>query len=926
MDDSKDILQGEPPKPHCTLKKRRPYLPLLLSFFLPFCIGGLIILYEHLTEPGINMKVVGDGLMQYFPFLYNFRDKLLAGNSLDYSWTVGMGSGYVSMYAYYLASPLYLLSVLVPTNLLVHYYTLMIVIKLSCAGLFMAWFLRIVYRRNDFYLPVFGLLYAFCAWSSGYYWNLMWLDVFALLPLLVAGTVSLLRDGKFRLYIISLALSLWCNYYVAFFCCIFVLLCFIGFCICKWNGIQIFLRRFARIGICTLIGVFIACVVLIPTLLAMQNTYAATAQEHHLLSLNIVDGASGDVSQYASVWSMLVHQTIPGIIRASRQILNEMLTGNTPVTLRGLPNVFTGFSSVILAVYYLICRKIPKRERLVSLALLGFIFLSFILRSLDYIWHGFHFTNMIPYRFSFLFSFVLVVMAYRAFEHIDALKPKHLFFILPVPILMIANAVMQNAAGLYQLILSLAVLVGMCVWLVLNLDIKRLPAWFLKHKKRIAAILLSLIMLCEMSYNFRNGSKEIGLNPQYLPNGKIAYPHRQEALDALKSNLEEGFYRIETTNPMYVNDAALHGYNGVSAFSSSVNVSTNRLLRDFGIAARPDQNTYSYFESSPLTNTMCGIKYIFDRSGYHRNTDYNRLVASQDQLVLLENESFISAGFMTDTALQGFCSDPEETDVFARQEELFRLATGIEDALYTHCVPDDFKTAGTTVIAQNAENPAHYDYTACAGDTTQDITICFTVDADGLYLYTSELTDGVFRFLDVRVNGELHHTREITTRALFCVGNLQKGDVVEFEFSVDPDSDGVIELDFARQNNEVFDAGHAQLADEPLIVSEYSDGYVRGTVNALSDGLFYTSIPYEPGWTAYVDGQEVSIGQTYDPLEPSVKLTDALICFPLSEGTHTIELTYTAPGLPLGIALSTVGLLSFVVLCIVLRKKFVFFI
>lgn len=45
--------------------------------------------------------------------------------------------------------------------------------------------------------------------------------------------------------------------------------------------------------------------------------------------------------------------------------------------------------------------------------------LSCVIRQLDYIWHGFHFTNMIPYRFSYLISFVIVVMAYRAFMLID---------------------------------------------------------------------------------------------------------------------------------------------------------------------------------------------------------------------------------------------------------------------------------------------------------------------------------------------------------------------------------------------------------------------------------------------------------------------------------------------------------------------------
>ena len=47
-----------------------------------------------------------------------------------------------------------------------------------------------------------------------------------------------------------------------------------------------------------------------------------------------------------------------------------------------------------------------------------FMFLSFIIRQLDYVWHGFHFPNMIYYRFSYLVSFVIIVMGFRAFMYI----------------------------------------------------------------------------------------------------------------------------------------------------------------------------------------------------------------------------------------------------------------------------------------------------------------------------------------------------------------------------------------------------------------------------------------------------------------------------------------------------------------------------
>ncbi len=913
MDEMKPLSRSTP------LLKKRTYLPLLLSFLLPFLISGAVVLYEHLSTPGINTKVVGDGLIQYYPFLHNFRDKLLNGDSLLYSWSLGMGSGYISTISYYLSSPLYLLVPLVPTELIPHFYTLLLIVKLAFSGYCMAWFLRIVYRRNDMSLPIFALLYAFCAWSTGYGRNIMWGDVFAMLPLLVAGTVSLLRDGKFRLYIIALAACLWCNYYCAFFCCIFVLLCFIGYCLCKWNGAKDFLRRFLRIAICTLIGAGIACVLLIPTLLAMQTTYAATSQEHHLLSLNIIESATGNAAAYGGVFGLLLKETIPNIIRATRLICNEMLPGGTPTILHGLPNVFTGLSTVVLAVFYLCCSKISKRERFFNLGLLAFIFLSFILRSLDYLWNGLHFTNMIPYRFSFLFSFVLIAMAYRAFLFIEEFQCKHLLIILPVLALLIVNAYLQNVAP-YRLVLSVLVVLGMIAFLLANLRSSKEPTKLLrlhKHKKRIGAGLFAAVVVLEMSLCFVNGSAEIGLNHQYNANGMLVYPYRQNELQELKAHTDSGFYRTETTSPMFVNDSALHDLKGVSLFNSCANVNINRFLRAYGIASKTEQNAFSYYEASPLTNTLCGIRYIYDYNGKHHNTDYTSLTATSGEVCLLENESFISMGFMTDAALAGFVAADEETDVIAQQEEFFRLATGVEEPLYTHYTSDTFLAPEGVDVAANG---ALYAYGASSGTTQQDVSIIFPIEEDGLYLFSTIKPENGYRFVKVYCNGEVYLSREITTRAFFSLGNLKAGDEIEFRYTVDSSRIGKIELDFVKQNNNAYDAGHAMLADEPLVLSDFDDGYLKGTVEVASDGLFYTSVPYEPGWTAYVDGKEVPIAQTYDPLNASVKLTDAFITFPLSEGTHTVELRYSAPGLPLGIAITAFSLIAFAALWILLRK------
>ena len=104
-------------------------------------------------------------------------------------------------------------------------------------------------------------------------------------------------------------------------------------------------------------------------------------------------------------------------------------------------------------------------------------------------------------------------------------------------------------------------------------------------------------------------------------------------------------------------------------------------------------------------------------------------------------------------------------------------------------------------------------------------------------------------------------------------------------------------------------------------VTEDTDTSLSGTVDAAEDGLFYTSIPYENGWRAYVDGVEVPLAQTASASSESVRLTDAVIAFPLTAGQHTVELRYTAPGLKTGAIISGVSLGLFLLLALLLRRR-----
>ena len=85
-----------------------------LAFFIPFLISVIILIGNGVYPFGEKCILHMDMYHQYYPFFMEFREKLVTGGSMMYSWNLGLGSDFVSLYAYYLSSPWNLLLVLWP--------------------------------------------------------------------------------------------------------------------------------------------------------------------------------------------------------------------------------------------------------------------------------------------------------------------------------------------------------------------------------------------------------------------------------------------------------------------------------------------------------------------------------------------------------------------------------------------------------------------------------------------------------------------------------------------------------------------------------------------------------------------------------------------------------------------------------------------
>ena len=651
---------------------------LAVAFAIPF-FGMLMVMLASRYEPfGSYSMLYSDMYHQYYPFFVAFRKAILSGDGLMYTWAQGLGMDYLGLIAYYLASPLNLLSILVPEGWTLEFFSLLVPVKLGLASLFFALFLKRLYGKEDLSVSVFGGLYGLCAWALGYQWNIMWLDTFALLPLVALGTVYLLRDKKFILYTLALFLSIYANYYIGLFTCIFVFLLFFCYQICRWGGWKKFFGDLLRIAIFSALAIGMTAILSLPTLAALQTTQSSVNKFPVTFRLNIAD-----------------EHTIKGLFDAMRQVAGNMGGSIEPTFKEGLPNVYCGISSILLMFLYLLARDIKLRDKLCAVFLLLFFNVSFIIRQLDYIWHGFHFTNMIPYRFSFLYSFVVLYMAYRAWlmrkrlgtgrillataltmlllscsEELKSTVPLELGeMVLEIPLFVIYNLV-------FLLLYVLSLVYGQMLETVPEEATpreKRLILLKNEKTRQLSANLLLGIMGVELIANLVCfGLYFPGTGASNYPRGTtytesvIRYMHERE-----ENNL---FFRAETNHSQTLNDGALNGYNGVSAFTSSANVKTTLFMQALGYGAKNTYNRYLFEESSPVANLFLGLKYMIDRDGKDKTSAYFAEKNHFGDTTLLENQYYLPLGFLAEEGLEEY-TFTTNGNAFQFQNGLFTAAT-----------------------------------------------------------------------------------------------------------------------------------------------------------------------------------------------------------------------------------------------------------
>ncbi|MDD4415076.1 MAG: YfhO family protein, partial [Oscillospiraceae bacterium] len=722
-------------------------------------------------------------------------------------------------------------------------------------------------------------LYSSMLYLLAYSWNIMWLDCVMILPFIIMSLERLVRAGKYLPYVLSLSYALYANYYIAFMLCVFLVLYFIYMWVRRQSTADQNLCDLGRFTIGSVLGGGLAMSLLIPVYISLANTSAA-----------------GD--------------TLPDIKSNFEMfaLLGRHLYETTPTIRSGnLPNIYCGMLSVMLLPIFSTMKTIQLRRRLAYLGLLGVIAISFVINQFDLLWHGLHAPNDLPYRYSFLYSFVLLLICYETLINIRRINYKQIAasFVGILSLIMLTEQFGKDTYGFNSIYISLLLLIvyALLIGLISGRKISTRPAY----------ILLLLIVTVESVFNAGASFKTMQSNEYFTARADYVANDNTKAIKKAVARTEDisdqrangAFYRMEFLPRRTTVDTALFDYRGMTVFASSSPQNLTKYMGFIGYAVN-GVNSHLYKSFVPMNDSLLGIRYVIldsslsDELSSDPYLEFIEKVSSNDySYSIYENKQALPLGYMVDQSIHDWV--PSKYDPITSQNALYAQLTGNNTELYemASLEVDDLSDnvasvtgmSGFSISSQGGESTG--SFTASVSESGQTYTFIDCRAAENIRISSSNGSWSV----------PPHEPYIINT------GYMQTGD--EISVSIDAKDNCTGNIYVGTLNRGVFENAIDTLRLSSLNVTSFDDRHISGTINPSENGVLLTSIPFDKGWAVTVDGENV---QTF-------AAGDAMLAFSVDAGEHKVEIRFFTVGLIPGVITSLVSLVLLILLLIFINKK-----
>ena len=918
---------------------------LLLCMIIPAVVMYLIYFARELYPIGDGCVLVLDLNGQYVWFFEALRNFVKGDASLLYSFSRALGGEFLGIYAYYLASPLSYLLALFPQDRMLEGLLVLFLLKTAlCGGSFGLYMHKTSKNLNKTAIIVFATCYALSAYGVVQQHNTMWIDAMMWLPMVTLGMESLIKKGRFKLYTISLAVTLFSNFYIGYMVCIY---CFFYFFLCYFGHSEDrennpdrerlhFLRSGLRVAFYSLLAVGMAAVILLGAYYSLSFGKSTFSTTKWVWSFNfdIID---------------LLYKFLPSSYDTVRPA--------------GYPFVYCGVLTLLLIPSYFLSRKYPMRQKIAA-ALFIFLFIaSFSLSVPDLLWHGFQRPNWLNYRYSFMLCFILTVLACRAMNEFDSVSLKTVAG--TAGLLGIICILLQNYADPdneymkpndYTCIWFTLILVA--VWLAV------LGLWRSRRDKQVLSVVMVAVVAIEC---FLNGLWCLNALDDDVVFSRYSYYNdylnkTRPIVEAVQEK-DDSFYRMEKTMFRKLNDNMALNIRGLSGSTSTLNQETIKFLDKMGYSSQSHWS--KYLGGTPVNDSLLGLKYIISDTGSASHSAwYEAYVSDPDHgYTAYYNKYALSLAFGVSDDLLDFQlgyqplekkedtadkkddakKDPEDASKIGgaidKLKAFINGKLGIDETIRNATYTDPyyspftrlnamiaamlgeeqteiFKALNVTESAAGLGTPYFAESHTCYSsvNSASVLTYTFTVPQDGeVYFY---LPTNYPREVSLSLWNE---TRQTTTDCgkwgtgenlrIVSLGVHQAGD--DITLRVRPLGTALYyvkgEPVITMIDQTAFTDAFARLGEDQFQIADYTEHSFSGKLTtSRKDELILTTLAYDSGWKITVDGKEA---------EP-VKALGSLVAFRVSgdAGTHDIQLAYRPRTLVMGLWISGISTLIFLAL------------
>lgn len=519
----------------------------------------------------------------------------------------------ISLWGYYLSSPLNLILLFFNDMNVLNFVFLVTSIKIGLCGLTFSIFIKHRFKKlKNLHVIMLSIAYSFTQYVVGQMANIMWLDGVYMLPLILYFIeIYFEKNKKLGLYI-TFILTIIFNWYTGYMNCLFAFIYFIYRLICKEheknNKLKILsiIKQITKFGFLEILSVLGSAIIFLPVVFAQLGSRT---------------GDQSGIFEFATNGSFL--NIFRGFMIGSEN-------PSTSITL------FCSLFVFILIIYYFFCKKINLFEKKVTLIFLLLMIFSLFFKPLEHIWVGFTEEGSFQYRFLYLCILTLLMLAASVLNYEKKFDKKIIKGVIYGSIFTFLIFDVINPFPPKRLFTQIIIL--LLYYFIICVVKKNSIKKYLVFCLFLIEIIINAYLIVGNSYNL---NKDYYLN--YTENEK-------NMINQVKSG-DDGVYRIETNidrdikrSSFISNESLAYSYGTIEQYTSSYDKITGQFLANLGYS-RYEFPTF-YHEPILPADGLLGVKFLLtdiEYDGFKIKDEFK----SYNGKYVYENEYVLPLGMIT---------------------------------------------------------------------------------------------------------------------------------------------------------------------------------------------------------------------------------------------------------------------------------------